>query len=59
MGNDNWKALMAEEEVGCEDFEPINLCDSCQKKCKEGLPEVRILTCQRYEQTQIQEKNNA
>ena len=43
MGNDNWKALMAEEEVGCEDFEPINLCVSCKKNCREEVPETRIM----------------
>jgi hypothetical protein len=49
MGNDNWRALMGEEEVGCEDFEPINLCKLCRKSCDKKLPEVRVVDCEEYE----------
>ncbi|SMO59575.1 hypothetical protein SAMN06269117_11335 [Balnearium lithotrophicum] len=53
LGNGNWRALMAEEEVSCEDFEPINLCSSCQRDCKENLPEVRVVDCPNYKQNQV------
>jgi len=49
MGNNSWRTLMAEENVGCEDFEPINLCERCEKSCDEKLPEVRVVECQSYE----------
>ncbi len=49
MGNGNWRALMAEEEVGCEDFEPINLCRTCRRNYDKRLPEVRVIDCQDYD----------
>ncbi|WP_457568317.1 hypothetical protein [Desulfurobacterium sp.] len=49
MGNNNWKALMAENLVNCEDFEPVDLCSSCKRDCKESCPEARIVECPDYE----------
>jgi hypothetical protein len=47
MGNDSWKALMAEKEVTCKDFEPINLCNRCSKICK--ISWARVVDCPSYE----------
>jgi len=49
MGNDNYRALMKEEEVGCDDFEPKDLCKNCRRECKTSFTHARVVECNKYE----------